>query len=500
MFDALEDCPKDFQTKLIQVLNSVADTIQVSPVDAFNVVLCASNKEAGKDAVKKMYNWWKGVFEILSKCDVPDDRKKEYDDLVDALMAEITRTGNDVPVNEAEEYGYERASIEDQEVMLKDMEFAISRIGEIANRVQELINFVNPYCQSFNEDKNMKFKKIDERIGGGSDDEWISADDLIGMRVGESNKAILDDPDCEWVSLDDLNGVSKSDMGDDLSLKTEGFYDFNDDGEDPIISYEDDDGNHSVMVVSGHDEMGDVVYQVKRDEEEWTTTSNLEEAKMEARKLVDRINRRKDVDYQLMQVNETRSDNIDVPQTGTGDNNIRQTNEDGSRIETPSAAIKRLNDQFWNTAYGKKNSTVGEAKVDKDVNDVSGEPESGEDGEHKTLVTGEGEKDDNNKKNKTRMCEMTIEQEIDDPWRLSELLWGQGKENLQELLRSDLVGEEEVMQMLEDMGIRDLTGINDVFAYEFPMILESLGLDGSAWNQNLEIKLKGDYDDDDDEE
>ena len=135
------------------------------------------------------------------------------------------------------------------------------------------------------------------------------------------------------------------------------------------------------------------------------------------------------------------------------------------------------------------------------MNDISGEPESGEeDGEHKTLVTGEGEKDENNKNNKTRMCEMTIEQEIDDPWRLSELLWGQGKENLQELLRSDLVGEEEVMQMLEDMEIRDLTSINDVFAFEFPMILESLGLDGKAWSQNLEIKLKEDYDDNDDEE
>ena len=87
MFDALEDCPKDFQTKLIQTLNSVGETIHVSPVDVFNIVLCASNKEDDKDVVKKMYNWWRGVFEILSKCDVPDDRKKEYDDLVDVLMA-----------------------------------------------------------------------------------------------------------------------------------------------------------------------------------------------------------------------------------------------------------------------------------------------------------------------------------------------------------------------------------------------------------------------------
>ena len=100
----------------------------------------------------------------MSKCDVPDDRKKEYDDLVDVLMAEISKTGNDVKVNEAEEYGYEQADIEDENVMLKDMKFAISKIGEIANRVQDLINFVNPYCQSFNEDKNMKFKKINETV------------------------------------------------------------------------------------------------------------------------------------------------------------------------------------------------------------------------------------------------------------------------------------------------------------------------------------------------
>ena len=87
MFDALEDCPKDFQTKLIQTLRSVGETIHVSPVDVFNIVLCASNKENDKDVDKKMYNWWRGVFEILSKCDVLDDRKKEYDDLVDVLMA-----------------------------------------------------------------------------------------------------------------------------------------------------------------------------------------------------------------------------------------------------------------------------------------------------------------------------------------------------------------------------------------------------------------------------
>jgi hypothetical protein len=106
-----------------------------------------------------------------------------------------------------------------------------------------------------------------------------------------------------------------------------------------------------------------------------------------------------------------------------------------------------------------------------------------QDGENKTLVTGEEKKP---------VCEMTIEQEIDDPWKLSEMLWSQGKENLQELLRSELVGEEDIMMMLEDMGLRNLTSINDAFAFDFPSILDSLGLDGEAWSQNLEIKRKGD--------
>ena len=94
------------------------------------------------------------------------------------------------------------------------------------------------------------------------------------------------------------------------------------------------------------------------------------------------------------------------------------------------------------------------------------------------------------------VCEMTIEQEVDDPWRLSEMLWGQGKENLQDLLRSDLAGEEEIMQCLEDMETHNLTSINDAFAFDFPSILDMLGLDGEAWSQNLEIKRRGDNSED----
>ena len=94
--------------------------------------------------------------------------------------------------------------------------------------------------------------------------------------------------------------------------------------------------------------------------------------------------------------------------------------------------------------------------------------------------------------NKKPVCEMTIEQEIDNPWKLAELLWGQGKENLEDLLRSELVGEEDIMQMLEDTGVRNLTNINDLFAFDFPSVLDSLGLDGQAWSENLEFKRKED--------
>ena len=92
---------------------------------------------------------------------------------------------------------------------------------------------------------------------------------------------------------------------------------------------------------------------------------------------------------------------------------------------------------------------------------------------------------------KKPVCEMTVEQEVDDPWKLSEMLWSQGKENLQELLRSELVGEDDIMQMLEDSELRNLTSINDAFAFDFPSILDSLGLDGESWSQNLEFKRKG---------
>ena len=54
------------------------------------------------------------------------------------------------------------------------------------------------------EEKNtMKFKKIDERIGGGSDDEWLSEKDIIGMKVsGESSlENELNKGDDGWTTI-----------------------------------------------------------------------------------------------------------------------------------------------------------------------------------------------------------------------------------------------------------------------------------------------------------
>ena len=503
MFDALEDCPKDFQTKLIQTLNSVGETIHVSPVDVFNIVLCASNKGDDKDVVKKMYNWWRGVFEILSKCDVPDDRKKEYDDLVDALMAEISKTGNDVKVNESEEYGYEQADIEDENAMLKDMKFAISKIGEIANRVQDLINFVNPYCQSFNEDKIMKFKKINEKGGEFVPPELFECDGveykiepeknptfpegdyailewedgeykykcrhmgaydvktwMNNMRKDENRRReerILrqrykknESKDDEWVDMDDLIGVPQSDPRDDI--------------ESPKRFQKADESN---VVVDVND-----VWELLKVLEDDEASSNLKSlidshvrSEAEIMDAIDELYPENVTQIELNNVFATGMEEI-VDALGL---DVDAYMKDGSFVDTlkPSTIA----------AEGDEESNQDEVK--------DGEKKfKGDDGEVKTLDNA----------GKKVVSEMTIEQEIDDPWKLSEMMWGQGQENLQELLRSDVVDEEEVMQMLEDMEIRDLTNINDVFSFEFREILESLGLDGKAWSNNLEIKRKDDDD------
>lgn len=753
MFDALEDCPKDFQAKLIQALNSVGETIQASPVDVFNIVLCASNEEDDKDATKKMYNWWKAVFEILSKCEIPDDRKAEYDDLVDTLMAEVSKAGDDAQVNEAEEYGYEQANIEDEEVMLKDMEFAISKIGEIANRVQDLINFVNPYCQSVNEDNMMKFKKINESDDHSNsvwidgkwvdynisyevvevtyylpedykdnphDDSWITrksrlfevcgtyfdgkyemvkkegepvyrtsapdgynyfkfdnpeddakflewaemlrdgnqinersgyyscVDDDIdevpigldddyfyrssdrdyehdydndddnmspeekkqarqGLREsiddtweymgeefpievkklhrdyvcgvvdnsiasdikGELNKLGVDDArtlakwfiqdrsefedivaeaeeaedwnilidymidnelsdsrqdaqeyvweyfdidndggdkyptyeatDGEWVDMDDLIGVPQTDPADDASLKTEGFSDFNDDGEDPIISYEDEDGNHSVMVVTGHDEMGETVYQVKIDEEEWTTTSNFEEAKMEAEKLVGKINKRPDADYQLMPVEVMESDVKEVEGFKVGDKVIWDDPDgeptdgwtivdfefeypDDDEFDSSIADEVIVDIEKEDGSYAQ--ALLIELEHDGEVDD--GNPWSGLPGSEdiEAMDLGLVDAKDILPKRLQKADEAKVVQDVTDVWALLKVLEDdEASKNLKELIDSHVRSEEEIMDAIDELYPEDVTQteLNNVFASGMEDIVDALGLDVNAY-------------------
>ena len=599
---------------MIQTLNSVGETIHVSPVDVFNIVLCASNKGDDKDVVKKMYNWWRGVFEVLSKCDVPDDRKKEYDDLVDALMVEISKTGNDAQINESEEYGYEQADIEDENVMLKDMKFAISKIGEIANRVQDLINFVNPYCQSFNEDKIMKFKKINESVkmnddevrefvksigflpdSDGIDYETQLVDALTGKDTSynagwgavyyNSDKVL---PYLKKYGMLGSRGIKqkdaisklrrlfksgkwKSPQQDELfnEYKNMKFKKINENGGEfvPPEVFECDgveykiepeknptfpEGDYAILEW----EDGEYKYKCRHmgayDVKMWMNNMRKDEnRRREERILRQRYKKNESKDDEWVDMD----DLIGVPQSDPRDDikipkRLQKADESNVVVDVndvwellkvleddeASSNLKSLIDSHVRTgeeimdvidelypedvtqielnnvfatgmeeivdalgldveAYMKDGSFVDTLKpstIAAEGDEESNQDEvkdgekkfKGDDGEVKTLDNAD----------KKVVSEMTIEQEIDDPWKLSEMMWGQGHENLQELLRSDVVDEEEVMQMIEDMGIRDLTGINDVFAFEFREILESLGLDGKAWSNNLEIKRKDDDD------
>ena len=100
------------------------------------MVLCGNSDE---DVCKKLYNWWRAVFEVVSKSvpNIPDDRQGEYEEKLDALIAEICKAGDAQAGDESEVVleDYEPASMEDEKKMLEDMDFAISKLGEVANKV-----------------------------------------------------------------------------------------------------------------------------------------------------------------------------------------------------------------------------------------------------------------------------------------------------------------------------------------------------------------------------
>ena len=130
--------------------------------------------------------------------------------------------------------------------------------------------------------------------------------------------------------------------------------------------------------------------------------------------------------------------------------------------------------------YAKDEIELVQEKDETPPDEVKdGEKKHKQDGETKTLDFGE---------NKKPVCEMTIEQEVTDPWRLLDLLWGQGKENFEELLRSNLFSDDRVMDTLEQFEVKNLTNLNDLLAYDFEQVLDALGCDVEAWTQHLEIQ------------
>ena len=194
MFDALEDTPRDFQVKLVDALNSLGETMQVPPTEAFNKVLCKSD-DGNEDVTKKLYNWWRAFFEVLGKCEkIPNDRKTEFNQKIDDLMAEIMKAGDieatdeEEPVMESDDegLGYQQATKDDEDKMLADMEFAIQHIGEVANKVKAVVNFINPYCGTeVNESGDQpKFKVGDVvRVKGVSGMDFYGRDAPIGPIV-----------------------------------------------------------------------------------------------------------------------------------------------------------------------------------------------------------------------------------------------------------------------------------------------------------------------------
>ena len=69
--------------------------MEIPSIECFDKVLCASDDE-NPDVKKTMYNWWRAFFEVLGKVvgNMPKDRSAEFTEKMDALMAEIMKSGD----------------------------------------------------------------------------------------------------------------------------------------------------------------------------------------------------------------------------------------------------------------------------------------------------------------------------------------------------------------------------------------------------------------------
>ena len=112
------------------------------------------------------------------------------------------------------EEDYEEADKTDEDEMLKDFAFAVQHIGEIANRVKDVVNFINPYCEkTFNEVDNTMKNIVDES----GDSEWISMDDITSMSIGESDDDTLGE-DGRKVAIANAKKAAKKDGYDQYIL------------------------------------------------------------------------------------------------------------------------------------------------------------------------------------------------------------------------------------------------------------------------------------------
>lgn len=619
LFDALEDCPNDFKAKLIGALNSLSQTMGVSAEETFNKVLCASDDENAK---KKLYNWWRAVFEVVSKSvpNIPEDRRQEYEDKLDALISEICKAGDKASGNDVVLEDYEPADVEDEDKLKEDMAFAASKIGEIAKKAEELVNFLNPYCGTevnestmdetevrdfvkaigfrpdsdgidyetqlvdaltgkdtsynagwgavyYNSDKVLQFlkkygmlgsrgikqreaisklkrlfksgkwketeqqefdldnevettmKKLNER--GGSD--WVSMDDMIGMEVGES-----DNGEGFWKAADDVDDLEKKGywsgkfkVGDKVTwidpdgdeIK-EGWTvtsaPESEDEDDDMYTIETDDGSEAEVYGSElrpaletvvNEENSKMENELKKGDDGWREIGQpVEEATVVVdandvwdvldllsdetanKNLTDLINSHTRSEEEIMDAIENLlgasgySDG--VPKAAL--NGMFSADNIGDLIEELGLDVEAFMNKGEFVDPQKPVALEGSEGDEQKPDEVKdGEKKYKQDGETKTLVTGS---------EKQVVSEMTIEQEINDPWKLLNLLWGQGKDNFDELLRSNLFSDDRIMDTLEQFEVRDLTNLNDLLAFDFEQVLEALGCDVEAWTQRLEIQ------------
>lgn len=531
MFDALEECPEGFKSKLIGALNSLGETMGTDPCDAFNKVLCASDDENAK---KKLYNWWTAVFEVVGKstANIPEDRKGEYDEKVDALIAEICKAGdkasdsNEVVLEDFEQVkeDYEPADLEDEDKFNQSMQFAISKLGEVAKKVQDLVNFLNPYCNTNESNEVNNMKKLNER----GDSDWVSMDDIVGMEVGESDlENELEIGDDGWKEIG--QPIGETDDGGEFLGESDFLDKMMEDAENTDDMFEVYDGN---VVEDGSVCLNVIVHKDDTDKSEveaefkdmptkygWKydhfafssdaageegtenitvyfrpSATKVDEATVEVDAndvwdvldLLDDENANKNLTDLINSHVRTEDEIMDAIDSLFTDNVTKA--ELNKFFVDPYALVTTLgldgekyktNGQFVDPEkpVALEGSEDGNQKLDE-VKD--GEKKYKQDGETKTLVT-----------DKKIVSEMTIEQDVNDPWKLVNLLWGQGKDNFQELLDSNLFSDDRIMDTLEQFEIRELGNLNDFLAFQFEDFLEALGCDREAWVQNLEITRGG---------